>query len=495
MACYGIVKSLLQLGVEIDLVMPSKLTAYFPLRKPEDADNMPVVLLDEAEINDGQESIPTIQTGDKKTASPHSPNQKHISINQLSIQERFDYLGLTGSPESYINLSDLTAFRSHLSSFFSIHPSFRSLLPSLLFKSIPGQSQENQDAEDYSLIDLLDSARQLLDKKNITGQNSENGEADAGSEEEDIFRKVQEYTIKAAKIAQHNEGYDLIHAHDWLTYPAGMLIKHNLQIPLISHIHATEFDRAGGTGNERVHKIEHSGMSFADLVIAVSKYTAQMIINRYRIDTSKIRIVHNAHTAKTVDKEPPESSKRIFRGTTILFLGRITIQKGPDYFLDAAKIVLEKHPDVHFIMAGTGDMARKLLHKSAAYRLKNRFLFAGFLNRREVEIILSNSDIYLLPSVSEPFGIAPLEAMAYGVTAIISKQSGVSEIVENAYKIDFWDTVKMAETINYLIENRQVCKEIGRKGMEEVEKIRWDSAASSIKQAYEQIILSKVSYE
>jgi glycosyltransferase involved in cell wall biosynthesis len=203
----------------------------------------------------------------------------------------------------------------------------------------------------------------------------------------------------------------------------------------VVHIHATEFDRAGGPGDERVHKIEHAGMTYADKVIAVSKYTAQMIMSRYRIDTGKIRIIHNAFSLPV---DTVLTQERIFKGPTVLFLGRVTLQKGPDYFLDVADRVLKVHPEARFIIAGTGDMSRHLLRKSAAMRLKNRFLFTGFLNRKQVESILRAADIYVLPSVSEPFGISPLEAMAFGITSIISKQSGVAEVVNHAFKIDYW---------------------------------------------------------
>jgi len=302
--------------------------------------------------------------------------------------------------------------------------------------------------------------------------------------DEDIFAKVRQLTLRAERYAARLD-YDAIHAHDWLCYPAGMIARKISGKPLVTHIHATEFDRAGGAGNERVHKIEYAGLAYADVVLAVSHYTAEMIIARYRVDTGKIRIVHNAFV---ITDELKNNVKRIFSGMTILFLGRITLQKGPEYFLEVARRVLRKHPEARFIVAGSGDMARKLTHQSAKMGLRNRFVFAGFLNRREVEYIIKASDIYMLPSISEPFGIAPLEAMAYGVTAVISKPSGVSEVVQNAYKLDFWDIAGMAKTINHLIENPDECREMGRKGMEEVHAIQWDDAAAKIKAAYEEVV-------
>lgn len=299
--------------------------------------------------------------------------------------------------------------------------------------------------------------------------------------EEDIIRKVQIFTQRAKRFASELK-FDLIHAHDWLTYPAGMIARKISGKPMVAHIHATEFDRAGGPGDERVHKIEHAGMSFADRVIAVSQYTAQMIMSRYQIDSGKICIVHNAFT---IPEDAVLNKKRIFAGPVILFLGRITLQKGPEYFLEMAKRVLDRHPDARFIMAGTGDMGRQMLRDSAAKRLKNKFLFTGFLNRKEVERIIRASDIYVLPSISEPFGISPLEAMAYGITSIISKQSGVSEVVQNAFKIDYWDVDLWVQTISHLIDNPEKCTQLGLDGMKEVHLIQWDDAAEKLKKVYE----------
>lgn len=357
----------------------------------------------------------------------------------LTVQERLEYIGISNEPQSYFSFKELRRYAVKV-------------------------------RDQYWMQDIVSTEEQeLWDQMtmNLIG-------------EEDLMRKVQEYTIRADRFARTLE-YDLIHAHDWLTYPSGMLAKQISKKPLVVHIHATEFDRAGGPGDERVHKIEHAGMTYADKVIAVSKYTAQMIMSRYRIDTGKIRIIHNAFSLPTDTKMTKE---RIFKGPTVLFLGRITLQKGPDYYLEVAEKVLKVHPEARFIIAGTGDMSRHLLRKSAALRLKNRFLFTGFLNRKQVELILRAADIYVLPSVSEPFGISPLEAMAFGITSIISKQSGVAEVVNHAFKIDYWDVDLWAETINHLIENPDACQKMGVEAMHEVNRIQWDEAAEKIRHLY-----------
>jgi len=356
-----------------------------------------------------------------------------------TLHERLEYIGASTHPESYFNLSEIKDYVSSIKKTFWL--------------------TETVTTQEHNIWKEMTA--------HLIG-------------EEDLIRKVQEYTLRASRFAEILD-YDLIHAHDWLTYPSGILAKQISRKPLIVHIHATEFDRAGGPGDERIHKIEHLGMNYADKVIAVSQYTAQMIMSRYRIDTGKIRIIYNAFT---VSETTLHNKKRIFKGPTILYLGRITLQKGPDYYLDMADKVLKVHPEARFILAGTGDMQRQILRRSAALRLKNRFLFTGFLNRKQVERILQAADIYVLPSVSEPFGISPLEAMAYGITAIISKQSGVAEVVHNAFKIDYWDIDLWAETINHLIENPEECAKIGMEGRKEVQKIQWNEAADKIRQLY-----------
>ena len=301
--------------------------------------------------------------------------------------------------------------------------------------------------------------------------------------ESDLFKKVQELTGKAATLAEKLT-FDLIHVHDWLTFPLGLVLKELTGKPLVAHIHATEFDRTGGVGDERIHRLEYAGLSGADLILSVSRYTAQMVTDRYQIPAEKIRVVHNAHSisAKSHIKQ------RIFRGPLVLFLGRITLQKGPDYFLEVAKRVLAVHPETRFVMAGAGDMMTGVLHKSAAARLGPHFLFTDFLNRRQVNQILRAADIFIMPSVSEPFGIVPLEAMAHGAAAIISKQSGVAEVLDSAFKIDFWDVEKMAEVVIGLIEDPEKRKALGEAGREEVLSIQWDEAAEKIRNAYREVI-------
>lgn len=300
--------------------------------------------------------------------------------------------------------------------------------------------------------------------------------------DQQLFRKVKEYALRVKDYTRHID-FDIIHAHDWLTYPAAIFAKFDTCKSLVAHVHATEFDRCGGPGNEYIHKIEYAGLSLADKVVTVSNYTRDMIASRYMIDTSKIRVVHNAFH---INGKRPKNS-RISKKPVVLFLGRITLQKGPEYFLEAAKRVIEEIPDVRFIIAGTGDMMESLIHRAAYYRLSTNFLFAGFLSRAQVERILSSTDIFILPSVSEPFGIAPLEAMSYKAATIISRQSGVSEVIRNAYKINFWDIDKMSRAIIDLIKNPKKRKAMSRAGSKEVKKISWIKPASYIDKTYKEV--------
>jgi len=290
-----------------------------------------------------------------------------------------------------------------------------------------------------------------------------------------LFGQVREYTAMAVDIAS-KLSFDVIHAHDWLTFPAGMILKAISGRPLVVHIHATEFDRAGGPGDRRIHDIEYAGTCYADRVIAVSDYTADTISEKYCISREKIKTVHNAYTLADSTRD----YGRIFKEPTVLFLGRITLQKGPDYFLEIARKVIGHNKNVRFIMAGSGDMERAVLHRAAYLGLGTRFLAAGFLERDEVENILSATDIFILPSVSEPFGIAPLEAMSRGAVAIISKHAGVAEVIQTAYKIDFWDIDQMVSAIIHLIENPEEFRQMSERGRAEVASLQWDEAVKKI---------------
>ncbi len=301
-----------------------------------------------------------------------------------------------------------------------------------------------------------------------------------------LMEEVARYAMVAAQVARNLEGqFDVIHAHDWLTYYAGIAAKRVSGKPLVVHMHATEFDRSGEHINEQTYAIERAGMEAADKVIAVSNLTRNIIIEKYGIPADKVVTVHNAvRFAEGSDNE----AERGVDDKIVTFLGRITYQKGPDYFVEAAAKVLKRVPNVRFVMAGSGDMMNHIVRRVARLGIADRFHFTGFLRGEDVHKMFTLSDVYVMPSVSEPFGISPLEAMKSNVPVIISKQSGVAEVLDYAIKVDYWDVDAMADAIHALICYPALSKMFARKGLEEVTGLKWDNAAAKIKAVYESVM-------
>jgi glycosyltransferase involved in cell wall biosynthesis len=300
-----------------------------------------------------------------------------------------------------------------------------------------------------------------------------------------LFQEIANYAAIASVLGVSYD-FDVIHAHDWLTYPAGIAAKMVSGKPLVVHVHATDFDRSGGSVNPGVYEIEKNGMEYADKVIAVSNLTRNIIIEKYGIDPDKVVTVHNA-------VEPLENREMIKREKSIndkivTFLGRVTLQKGPEYFVEAAHLVLQKMQDVRFVMAGSGDMLRHIIHRVSALRIGSKFHFTGFLKGEDVFQMYSLSDVYVMPSVSEPFGISPLEAMQSNVPVIISRQSGVSEILEHAIKVDFWDIHAMADAIYGILRYNGLSSMLHKNVKEEVDNLKWENAAAKVKEVYESLI-------
>jgi glycogen(starch) synthase len=302
----------------------------------------------------------------------------------------------------------------------------------------------------------------------------------------DIYSEVGRYAEEVVKIAR-NEDFDIIHAHDWMTYPAALATAKTTKSPLIVQIHSTEFDRSGEHVNQRVYDIEREGMHSADKVIAVSNYTRNMVHNRYSVPSEKIEVVYNG-----VEYEPPPDfpirSLPAKTDKIVLFLGRITMQKGPEYFLHAAKRVLEKIDNVKFIMAGTGDMLIRSIELAAYLGIGHKVLFTHFLRGNNIHKAYQMADLYVMPSVSEPFGISPLEALRHNVPVLISKQSGISEILYNALKVDFWDINQMANKIISVLKRPPLYKELRENGSKEVYKFHWEKSATRMNEIYERTL-------
>ncbi len=300
-----------------------------------------------------------------------------------------------------------------------------------------------------------------------------------------LLEEVARYAVVARQVALELEGqFDVIHAHDWLTYYAGIAAKEVSGKPLVVHMHATEYDRSGENINTQTYAIERGGMEAADLVMAVSNLTRNIIINKYGIPAEKVITVHNAvrFAESNIEEE------RGVKDKIVTFLGRITFQKGPDYFVEAAAKVLKRTPNVRFVMAGSGDMMNHVIRRVARLGISDRFHFTGFLRGADVQKMFALSDVYVMPSVSEPFGISPLEAMKSNVPTIISKQSGVAEVLDYAVKVDYWDVDAMADAIYGLVTYPALGQLFARKGLEEVTGLKWNNAAAKIKAGYERVI-------
>jgi glycogen synthase len=301
----------------------------------------------------------------------------------------------------------------------------------------------------------------------------------------DIYSRVEQYSRLVSNIAK-GESFDVIHAHDWMTYNAGIAVAKKSGKPLIVHVHSTEYDRCGEHGNSWIAELESHGMHSADRVITVSDYTRRICHERYWVPNEKLTVVHNGV------EDPPQTLPRPFKteddDKIVLFLGRITMQKGPEYFIAAAKKVLEKMDNVKFFMAGDGDMYRRMIEYAAQLGIGHKVLFTGFLQGEWVDRIYRMADLYVMPSVSEPFGIAPLEAMIRGTPAIISRQSGVSELLQHALKVDFWDTHEFANKIIAVLRHEALHRTLQDNGTAEAKNTRWRTAAHKCSEVYHAVM-------
>ena len=305
----------------------------------------------------------------------------------------------------------------------------------------------------------------------------------------DLMSEVARFALVASRVASMRiaagHGFDVVHCHDWMTLPAGLAAARTAGKPLVFHVHACEYDRSGENVNARVRDIEQLGLDAATRVVCVSHYTAGILLRRYRVDAEKIRVVHNAvtqrqqadllHVQKTIE-EP-----------IVLFLGRVTFQKGPDYFLEAAARVIQIEPRVKFVMSGSGDMLPVMIERAARLGIARHVHFTGFLKGEDVERMYAIADIYVMPSVSEPFGITPLEAMALDTPVIVSRQSGVSEVLRNALKVDFWDVDDIANKILALLRYPPLVEQLTLEGREEVQALRWEHPAAVLRDVYNEL--------
>ena len=308
----------------------------------------------------------------------------------------------------------------------------------------------------------------------------------AGGYPENLHEEINNYSIIAGVVARTEE-FDIIHSHDWLTYPAGIHAKQVSGKKLVVHVHATDFDRSRGNVNPTVYAIEKNGMDYADHIICVSELTRRTVIEKYHQHPDKVSTLHNAVTPLSQDILNIEP-KKIPNEKVVTFLGRITMQKGPEYFVEAAAMVLRKTRNIRFCMAGSGDMMNDMIKLVAQRGISDRFHFPGFMRGRQVYECLKASDVYIMPSVSEPFGISPLEAMQCDVPTIISKQSGCAEILDKCIKTDYWDINAMADAIYSICNNDSLYEYLKVEGRREVDNITWEKVALKLRSLYEKVM-------
>lgn len=318
----------------------------------------------------------------------------------------------------------------------------------------------------------------------------------SGRYPDNLTEEINNYSIVAGVVARQ-QSYDIIHAHDWLTYPAGIHAKQVSGKPLVIHVHATDFDRSRGHVNPTVYNIEKDGMDHADCIMCVSELTRQTVINHYHQNPAKCFAVHNAvyplasENQSIIDQRSPLKNRH---ERVVTFLGRITMQKGPEYFIEAAALVLRRTRHIRFCMAGSGDMMNAMIELAANRGITDRFHFPGFMKGKQVFEMFRDSDVYVMPSVSEPFGISPLEAMQSGVPTIISKQSGCAEILENCIKVDYWNINAMADAIYSICTNDALYQYMKDEGKKEVDQKTWVKVGNLIRELYDLTISRYYNY-
>jgi len=427
-ACYGLTRGLDEAGVEVLFVLPVALphdaAGHVSFRTP--------AALSERQGPDASASSTTY------TTAPGEESFRHVTMHALPV-----LLQPYGTPESY-----------------------QEAVESIRRKAKPG---EDVEIPGLSLPE---------------GKTPQDVGASAGMYQGDLMDQIRRYASLAVALAG-NESFDVIHAHDWMTYPAGLAVAACTGKPLVVHVHSTEFDRSGENVNQQVYDIERAGVHGADRVVCVSYLTRGIILSRYGVPAGKVDVVYNAvepPSSDLLDTTPIARDEKI-----VLFLGRITMQKGPEYFLHAAKKVLAKVKKVRFVIAGSGDMTGKTVELAADLGIGRYVTFTGFLRGDDVARVFRMADLYVMPSVSEPFGIAPLEAMSHNVPVIISKQSGVSEVLSHVLKVDFWDVDEMANKIVAVLRHPPLQRVLREQGQIELRRLSWRDSADRCKTIYQEL--------
>ena len=491
-ACFGLTKALDRAGVAVTFVLPrpippessSHVELITPGRLPLRVEGPPPA--------PPQATSPPRSTPAQPGPSPEAPSSpewwRELEAQRIGpLAERFRHTKFLPLPESFIPAYTSTATPTPTGVWERIvaegglsFSRLQSIARSGGLGSVAGAEGPEgtpEDRLDLTLVEMLPEAGPPERRRSAYGPMAADYSGDLVAEADRYAR----FCVDAAEDVE----FDVIHAHDWLTYPAGLTLSRMTGKPLVVHVHATEFDRSGEHVNQAVYNIERRGMHGAARVITVSMLTRNIAVNRYGVNPAKIDVVYNG-----VDLEPTAAGLQPIgqRDKIVLYFGRITHQKGPEYFLASAKRVLELVEDVKFVVAGSGDLAASMIQRAAEMGIGHKVLFTGFLRGKDIARVFAIADLYVMPSVSEPFGIAPLEALSHNVPVLISKSSGVSEVLVNALKVDFWDVDDMANKIIAVLRHPPLSRTLVEHGQFEVRGITWDGAATKCVQSYEAAI-------
>ena len=443
-ACFGLTRSLNSLGHHIQFVLPTSKVST------DSKFNSPVQLLNASEI--GFEEKETVLSKDEKisfTTAKEDYYEKSTIVHEL-----FEYIQINSTLTPYETRKD------YLKKLKKFNESIFHTKERLIKKQVTTPAE-------YKVITRKRAPYSFK-----------------GGYGEHLLDEVTRYSLVAHELGLKKD-FEVIHAHDWMTYPAGIEARRASKKPLIIHVHATEFDRSGHHVDPMIYSIERHGMHESDMIIAVSNKTKNTLMEHYGIPDKKIHVVHNAVIQDDVKSS---SFKKSFKEKIVLFLGRITMQKGPGYFLEAARLVLDQIDNVRFVMAGNGDMFSDMVKTSAALGMQSHFHFTGFLKGQELNDIFNSCDLCVMPSVSEPFGIVPIEAMRHGLPVIVSKQSGVAEVLPNAIKVDFWDTHLLADKIVDVLSDEEKYQHIIKQNTKDLKSIQWDHAAEKVVSVYKEML-------
>lgn len=469
-ACYGLTKALDRLGHEVVFVLP----------KPVDRSQASHIRLLSPE-----------QIRGLNWAAPKGANGSAVASADTH-ETAAAYAAMVGAEAYTMPGFTNVSFRSVPAPFTSTYPKFHKGHAKGGMFGLTGPTDADDEMADlpHHVVHEMhaeDAIRRAMEHEHgISLRVPPGGGGHAGpGYEGDMIANAERYARLVVAITRA-ERFDVIHAHDWMTFPAGIALATVSGKPLVVHVHSTEFDRSGDNINQRVYDIERRGMHAAMRAVCVSNLTQSICVRRYGVDPKKTDVVYNG--IENDDVQPHAGDIIASKDKIVLFLGRITMQKGPEYFIHSAKRVLEKVQDVKFVVAGSGDMAVRMIEEAAHLGIGHKVLFTGFLRGKDVDRVFRMADVYVMPSVSEPFGIAPLEAMRNDVPVIISKQSGVSEVLTHALKVDFWDIDEMANKIVAVLRHPPLGQTLAEHGAFELRKLTWDGAAQKCVESYAKAI-------